>query len=225
MRTEDVVARLEAIGNPGAALGMARYGITANKVYGVSIPNLRNLAKEIGTDSGLARRLWLENSRETRILASMIYAPCELSEELMDRWVKDFDSWEVCDQCCANLFEKHPSAYAKCREWSSRWEEYVKRAGFTLMARLAVSDKTADDAHFEQFFPIIIREAQDSRNYVKKAINWALRQIGKRNLALNRAAIAAAEVIRERDSKSARWVANAALRELTSEAVQSRLRP
>ncbi len=141
----------------------------------------------------------------------------------MDEWVKDFDNWEVCDQCCMNLFEKTEFAYQKCFQWSAREEEFVKRAGFVLMARLAVSDKKASDEEFEQFFPAIKREADDNRNYVKKGINWALRQIGKRNLSLNEKAIEVAGEIKKMDSKSARWIAADALRELTGQGVQARL--
>jgi 3-methyladenine DNA glycosylase AlkD len=142
----------------------------------------------------------------------------------MEKWVLDFDYWEICDQCCMNLFEKTGFAYEKAIEWSLRDEQFVKRAGFVLMARLAVSDKKADDSRFEQFFPMMLREADDERNFVKKAVNWALRQIGKRNLGLNEKAIETAMEIQKIDSKSARWIASDAIRELSGEAVQKRLR-
>jgi len=142
----------------------------------------------------------------------------------MERWVKDFDYWEICDQCCMNLFEKTKLAYQKCAQWSSREEEFVKRAGFVLMARLAVSDKKADDERFERLLPLIKREASDDRNLVKKAVNWALRQIGKRNINLNRTAIETAKKIQEMDSRSARWIAHDTIRELTSDGVQLRLK-
>ncbi len=147
-----------------------------------------------------------------------------VTQEQMEQWVLDFDYWEICDQCCMNLFEKTNFAYYKATGWSSRTEEFVKRAGFVLMARLAVSDKKADDSRFEQFFPILVREAYDERNFVKKAVNWALRQIGKRNLALNKKAIEIAMVIRKIDSSSAKWIASDAIRELSGEAVQKRVR-
>ena len=142
----------------------------------------------------------------------------------METWVKDFDSWDVCDQVCSNLFDKTPFAYRKAIEWSKREEEFVKRAGFVLMATLSVHDKKADNKKFEQFFPIIKRESNDNRNFVKKAVNWALRQIGKRNLSLNKKAIKTAKEIQKMDSKSARWIASDALRELTSEKIQKRLK-
>ncbi|MFC1718653.1 DNA alkylation repair protein [Candidatus Poribacteria bacterium] len=225
MQYEEILGRIEALSNPEAAKGMARYGISTQSVnYGVSIPNLRKIAKEAGRDHSLAQQLWAMDSRETRILAAMIDDPEVVSEKQVDEWVEDLDNWEVCDQCCMNLFEKTEFAYQKCFQWSFREEEFVKRAGFVLMARLAVSDKKASDEQFEQFFPTIEREADDNRNYVKKGINWALRQIGKRNLSLNEKAIKVAGGIQKMDSKSARWIAADALRELTSEAVQERLR-
>jgi len=175
----------------------------------------------VGADT---QRLWATGIRETQILASMIDDPKMITEAQMEEWVQDFHYWEICDQCCMNLFEKTGFAYQKAVEWSSDDGEFVKRAGFVLMARLAVSDKKADDGQFEGFLPIIKREASDDRNNVKKGVNWALRQIGKRNRSLNREAIAAAEEIRKTDSRSAGWIASDALRELTSEAVQKRLR-
>jgi 3-methyladenine DNA glycosylase AlkD len=224
MQYSDILDKLRALSNPKAVAGMTRFGINPENTYGVSIPNLRSLAKEIGKDHVLAKELWASGIHEARILASMIDDPKMATEAQMERWVKDFDSWDVCDQCCMNLFEKTEYAYQKCVEWSSREAEFVKRAGFVLMARLAVSDKKAGDEEFTEFFPIIQRESIDERNYVKKAVNWALRQIGKRNRSLNRTAIRAAEEIQEITSRSAKWIASDALRELTSEAVQKRLK-
>ena len=146
-----------------------------------------------------------------------------ITEKQMESWVKTFDSWDVCDQCCSNLFDKNILAYRKIVEWTRRDEEFVKRAGFVLMATLAVHDKKAKDATFLEFLPIIRRESVDTRNFVKKAANWALRQIGKRNLNLNKKAIETAKMIQEMDSKSAKWIASDAIRELTSEMVQKRL--
>jgi len=223
MRYEEVIARLESLADPAAVEGMARYGITANKVYGVSIPNLRLLAKEIGKDHELAGRLWQDDARETRILACMVDPPRMVDEEQAERWVADFDSWEVCDQCCANLLEGTPFAYAKAAAWSERPEEFVKRAGFVLMARLAVSDKREPDERFAAFLPLILREATDKRNFVKKAVNWALRQIGKRDRNLNRLALATAREMQSLASPAARWIAADAIRELQSEYVQQRL--
>ncbi len=224
MQYGDILEKLKALSDPKAVEGMARFGINPENTYGVSIPNLRKMAREIGRNRPLARQLWASAIHEACILASMIDEPKTVSEEQMESWVADFDSWDVCDQCCMNLFEKTKFAYQKAVEWSSSDKEFVKRAGFVLMARLAVSDKKADDKQFEEFFPIIKREASDNRNYVKKAVNWALRQIGKRSPGLNGKAIETAGEIQEIDSRSAKWIASDALRELTSEAVQERLR-
>lgn len=223
MNLKEILAKLESLADPKAVEGMARFGITTEKVYGVPIPDLRAMAKEIGTDHGLAQRLWAEKIRETMILASMIDDPKMVDEKQVDRWVRDFDNWEVCDQCCTNLFDKTRFTYDKAVEWSSNDREFVKRAGFALMARLAWTDKKATDKQLEKFLPIIKRESVDERNFVKKAVNWALRQIGKRNAALNKKAIACAKQIQKMDSKSAKWIAADALRELTSKAVHKRL--
>lgn len=203
---------------------MARYGINPDNAYGVSIPTLRKLAKETGHHHALALQLWETGIHEARILASMVDDPREVTETQMDAWVEDFDSWDVCDQACANLFDKTPNAYHKAVEWSERSDEFVKRAGFALMATLAVHDKAAGDEQFEGFLPLILKHAADERNFVRKAVNWALRQIGKRSLALNRKAIQAAEEIARIDSKAARWIAADALRELRSPKIQERLK-
>ena len=219
----DILDKLKALSDPKAVEGMARYGINPENTYGVSIPNLRKIARETGKNHALAQELWVSGIHEARIIASMIDDPKMATEEQLESWVKDFDSWDVCDQCCMNLFEKTGFAYRKAVEWSERDEEFVKRAGFVLMARLAVSDKKADDKQFEALLPIVRREASDNRNFVKKAVNWALRQIGKRNAILNRKAIETAEEIQKMDSRSAKWIASDAIRELTSESVQKRL--
>jgi 3-methyladenine DNA glycosylase AlkD len=219
----DILNKLKALSNPKAVEGMARYGINPENTYGISIPNLRKIARETGKNHTLAQELWASGIHEARILASMIDDPKIATEEQLESWVKDFDSWDVCDQCCMNLFEKTGLAYRKADEWSERYEEFVKRAGFVLMARLAVCDKKADDGQFEVFLPVIRREASDNRNYVKKAVNWALRQIGKRNANLNRKAIETSKEIENLDSRSARWIASDAIRELTSEPVRKRL--
>jgi 3-methyladenine DNA glycosylase AlkD len=212
------------LSDPKAVAGMARFGINPENAYGVSIPNLRRMAKQIGRDHPLALRLWNSGIHEARILASMIDPPEMVTEEQMDNWVKDFDSWGVCDQCCSNLFDKTKFAHKKAIQWSKRREEFVKRAGFVLMATLAVHDKEAGDKEFLKFLPIIKREATDERNFVKKAVNWALRQIGKRNLSLNKMAIQTAKEIQKMDSRAARWIASDALRELTGGPVQKKLR-
>ena len=218
-----LLKQLKALSQPKAIANLAKFGITPERTFGVSLPDLRKLAKELGTDHQFAQQLWTNNIRETRILASLIADPQLISEQQMEQWALDFDYWEICDQCCSNLFRYTPIAYQKAIEWSTREEEFVKRAGFALMAGLVISDKKAPNTQFEQFFPLIIREATDARPMVKKAINWALRQMGKRNLELNKRAIDTAKVLQKLDAKSANWIASDALRELRSEAVQKRL--
>jgi 3-methyladenine DNA glycosylase AlkD len=224
MTVNEIISKLKQQANPEAVKGMAKFGITGAVVYGVSIPALRDMASEIGINNELALKLWDINSRETRILASMIGDPQKVTIRQMETWVKGFDSWEVCDQCCMNLFEKTPFAFDMAAKWHTRKEEFVKRAAFVLMARLAVSDKKAEDNKFMSFFPYIRQEAVDDRNMVKKAVNWGLRQIGKRNPFLNNKAIKIAEEIKEITSKCAQWIASDALRELKSDPVQKRLK-
>ena len=220
---KEILEKLKTLSDPKAVEGMARFGINAKNTYGVSIPDLRKMAKGIGKNHILAQKLWDSGIHEARILAGMIDLPERVTEKQMKHWVKDFNSWDVCDQVCSNLFDKTKFAHKKAIEWSKRREEFVKRAGFVLMAALAVHDKEASDKEFLKFLPIIKREATDERNFVKKAVNWALRQIGKRNSALNKIAIQTAKEIQKIDSKSARWIASDAIRELTSEAVQKKL--
>jgi 3-methyladenine DNA glycosylase AlkD len=203
---------------------MARFGINPENTLGVSVPNLRKIAKEAGRDHSLARELWSSGIHEARILASMVDEPGKVTEEQVESWIKDFDSWDVCDQCCMNLFDKLPFAYKKAVEFSKKEREFEKRAGFALMACLSWHDKEAGDEKFEAFFPHIIEGAADDRNYVKNAVNWALRQVGKRNRNLNEKAIKCAKEIEKIDAKSARWIASDALRELDGEAVQKRLK-
>lgn len=224
MNIEDVLDRLNALANPENVAGMARYGISTKGTLGVSVPKLRKLAKEIGRDHALALALWASGVHEARTLAVLVDDPRQVSEAQMEAWVADFDSWDVCDGCCSDLFDRTPFAYGKAVEWSAREEEFVKRAAFALMAALAVHEKKAPDERFTAFLPVIKRESTDDRNFVRKAVNWALRQIGKRNRALNAAAIATAREIREIDSRAARWIAADALRELTGDKVQRRLR-
>ncbi|MBI3763615.1 MAG: DNA alkylation repair protein [Chloroflexi bacterium] len=224
MKLSQVLERLKSLSNPDAVSGMARFGINPHNTYGVSVPDLRKIAKEAGRDHALAGQLWSSGIHEARILASMVDDPALVTEAQMERWVKDFDSWDTCDQCCMNLFDKTRFAYKKAMQWSRRPEEFVKRAGFALMASLAVHDKDASDEQMAKFLPVIEREAGDARNFVKKAVNWALRQIGKRNSNLNKAAIRTAKEIQKSDSKAANWIAADALRELTSEAARQRLR-
>jgi 3-methyladenine DNA glycosylase AlkD len=224
MDFEDIIGELESLSNPEDIAGMARFGIKSNKAYGVRMPELTRIAREVGKNHQLAEELWRHGYTETRILACMVDDPKEVTEEQMERWALEFNSWDVCDQCCMKLFRKTPYAYQKIEEWSARDEEFVKRAAFTLIATLAVHDKKADDEKFEELFSLIIRESGDERNFVKKAVNWALRQIGKRNLDLNRKAIAVAEKIDQLNSRSAKWIAKDAIRELESDKVLEKLR-
>jgi 3-methyladenine DNA glycosylase AlkD len=220
---DDIIERLKAMYNPEAVQGMARFGIKPVNTYGVSVPNLRRMAREVGKDHAMAQQLWLSGIHEARIIAGMIDVPEMVTDVQMESWVKNFDSWDICDQCCSNLFNKTKFAYQKAVEWSKREEEFVKRAGFTLMATLAVNDKKAADEKFLKFLQVIKDGSVDDRNFVRKAVNWALRQIGKRNHNLNEMAIKVAEEIQQTSSKSARWIASDAIRELTSEAVRNRL--
>jgi len=222
MGCEEILKQLKSLYNPDAVAGMARFGINATNTYGVSIPVLRKMAKQIGKNHLLAEKLWNSGIHEARILAPLIDPPETVTERQMETWVKDFDSWDVCDQCCSNLFDKTKFAHKKALEWSKRREAFVKRAGFVLMATLAVHDKETDNQKFLRFLPVIKREATDERNFVKKAVNWALRQIGKRNSALNKIAIQTAKQIEKMDSKSARWIASDAIRELTHRAIQKK---
>jgi 3-methyladenine DNA glycosylase AlkD len=221
---DEILERLRSLADPDSLEGMKRYGINTENAYGVSLYALRPLAREIGKDHELAQKLWDSGIHEARILAPMVDEPGKVTEKQMEDWVSDIDSWDICDQTCSNLFDKTSYAYKKAVEWSSRDEEFVKRAGFVLMAALSVHDKKALDEKFEEFFPMILREADDDRNFVKKAVNWALRQIGKRNIGLNKKAIKVAEKILEEDSKAARWISTDALRELKSERVQKRVK-
>jgi len=214
MEFEQVLEEMKAVANPKSLEGMKKFGINTKKAYGVSIPDLRKLAKTIGKNHELAQRLWDSQIHEGRILASMIDDVNKVTEEQMDSWTDEFDSWDVCDQVCSNLFDKTEFAHMKAIEWTRSKKEFVKRAGFAMMAVLAVHDKNAKDESFEKFFSIIHREATDERNFVKKSVNWALRQIGKRNRSLNKKTIALAKEMEKMDSKSAKWIASDALREL-----------
>ncbi|QEM08809.1 DNA alkylation repair protein [Mucilaginibacter rubeus] len=196
--------------------GMARFGIDSSRALGVKLPEIRKLAKLIKKDHELALALWDTQVHEARMLASMIAEPKQVTPELMDKWVADFYSWDICDQVCGNLFDRTPFAIDKAIEYSSHQEEFVKRAGFVLMAEYAIHNKTAPDEVFLNLFPIMEREAWDNRNFVKKAINWALRQIGKRNNILKVNAINTARNIYNQSSKSAKWIAKSAIDELIS---------
>jgi 3-methyladenine DNA glycosylase AlkD len=217
---DEVVARLRGMGSERNREGMARFGINTEKALGIGVTQLRKLARSIGRDHELAADLWATGIHEARILASMVDEPSMVTRGQMDRWARDFDSWDLVDQCCGNLFDKTPHAWDKAVQWSKRKPEFTKRAGFALMAWLAVHDKTAPDKRFRELLSLIEQAADDDRNFVKKAVNWALRQIGKRNAALNGAALKTAHKIAKRDSKSARWIARDAIRELETRRVR-----
>ena len=212
---DQVIVMLHQHANPQNAEGMARFGIRSAHLLGIAIPALRKMAREIGRNHTLALELWHSGIHEARILASMLADPHLVTPQQMEAWVNDFDSWDLCDQVCGNLFDKTPYAYQKAIEWCHREPEFVRRAGFVMMAELAVHDKKAADESFLPFFPLIQQYATDERNFVKKAVNWALRQIGKRNPSLLVQAIACANSIQQIDSKTAQWVAKDALRELS----------
>ena len=221
---DDVIVKLKSRARPEHLEEMTKYEIPREQRLCISVPELRKLAKEIGKDHKLAVDLWGTGIGEARILATMIDDPDELTEEQMEDWVKDIDSWDVCDQVCMNLFRNNQLAWKKILDWSEREEEFVKRTAFSLIACLAWHDKKAADEEFLELLSIIVREAVDERNFVKKAVNWALRSIGKRNISLNKAAINTAKEIQRLDSRAARWIASDAIRELESNAIQNRLR-
>ncbi|MDD4004620.1 MAG: DNA alkylation repair protein [Elusimicrobiaceae bacterium] len=204
--------------------GMARYGITAKNALGVSMPEIRALARRTGRNAALARQLWASGVHEMRILAGLVHVPGEFSGLEADAWCADFHSWDVCDQTCLNLVRHTPFARAKTAQWAEDEREFVRRAGFSLMAVLAVHDKAAADAEFVRCLSVICRYCGDERNMVKKAVNWALRQIGKRNAALNAHAIEAARAMLRLQSRAGNWIARDALRELCSESVARRLK-
>jgi 3-methyladenine DNA glycosylase AlkD len=219
----NVLSKLEAKAKPRNVEGMAKFGMSVKSRLGVSVPEMRKIAKAVGHDHPLALALWKTGIAEAQIVAALIDDPAAVSSAQMDRWVKDFDSWDVCDQACLSLFDKSPLAWRKIPEWAEREEEFVKRAAFALIAGLAWHDKQAVDQTFVDLFPILMKGADDDRNFVKKAVSWAIRNIGKRNPKLNRAAVKLAKDIQRMGSKAARWVAADAIRELQSEAVQRRL--
>lgn len=221
---DEVMEQLKSKAKEDQLQGMARFAIVGDQRLGVSVPDMRKIAKDIGKDHQLALDLWETGVPEGMIVAGMIAEPEKLTEQQMENWVVDINSWDICDQVCMNLFEKTPLAERKIYEWSLREEEFVKRASYALIACLAWHDKEANNEAFTQYFPVIVDGATDERNFVKKAVNWALRNIGKRNQALNKEAIEVAKEIQGIDSKSARWIASNAIRELENEKVQERLR-
>lgn len=219
-----LIEELEANTNEANIAGMARFGISCSKAYGISIPDLRAMAKPFRKNHGLAKLLIHSGSHEGRILAGFIGDSSKVTPEEMDEWVLLLENWADCDGLCGDIWTGSGNAVQKANEWSLRPEEVVKRAAFSLMARLAVHDKSAPDPVFLDFLPIIAREAHDERNLVKKAVNWALRQIGKRNETLLHAAIECGEEIQKQGSKAARWIASDALRELRGKEVKLTLK-
>jgi 3-methyladenine DNA glycosylase AlkD len=218
-----VLKTLRRIADPSRLEGMARYGIATDRALGITVTELRNVARALGRDHRLAAALWATEVHEARILATLVDDPAKVTEAQMERWVRAVDSWDLCDAMCGNLFDRTPFAFDKAALWSTRDGEFTKRAAFALMAWSAVHRKDVPDAQLERFFPLIEAQATDDRTYVRKAVNWALRQIGKRSHRLNRKAIAAARRIAKLDSRAARWISSDALRELESGAVQERL--
>ncbi|HEY4979539.1 MAG TPA: DNA alkylation repair protein [Candidatus Acidoferrum sp.] len=219
-----VVEELKRLGSRRNVEGMARFGIRAKVCYGVAKPALDELAKEIGKNHQLALELWDSGVHDARILAGMVDDAKQVTASQMERWVRDFDNWDICDGTCCHLFVFTKAAWTKAYAWSKRKNEFQKRAGFALAAYLAYRDKAASDGEFREFLKVIEREARDERNFVRKAVNWALRNIGKRNLRLNREAIRLAEKLRKNKLPVTRWIAGDALRELQGEAVQRRVR-
>ena len=236
MDYEEIIKKLKALENPKNVAGMARFGIRPKiKVLGIPIPKLRKLAKEIlknvgsPTPHNLALKLFDSGTHEARILTGYIAEPEKITEKQFEKWVKTFDSWDVVDQVCSSCLYKTSFVVKKIFELAERKEEFVKRTAFTLICCLsahnlpAQAGKNMPDKEFIKFFPIIKKASTDERNFVKKAVNWALRQIGKRNKKLNKEAINLAKDIQKMDNKGALWIAKDAIRELTSLAVKRRL--
>jgi 3-methyladenine DNA glycosylase AlkD len=224
MTCNEILREMKRHANKANVAGMAQFGINPKGTLGLSMPFLRALAKRTGTDRILAQRLWRSGIHEARILAALIDDPRRVTPVQMDRWIRDFDSWDVCDQVCGNLFDRTRYARRKAAVWAKKQPEYQRRAGFALMAALAWHDMEAKDEVFLGYLPLIERYAFDDRNFVKKAVNWALRNIGKRNRALNKAAILCARRIAKQDSRAARWIAKDALRELTDPKTVARIK-
>lgn len=218
MTTKEIVKKLKSLSDPKNIEDMKRFAVGGKNTLGISMPVLRQIAQDLGKNHQLARELWASEIHEARILASLVDEVKLVNEKQMDSWVKDFDSWDVCDQVCMNLFDKTEFAFNKAIEWASRMEEFQKRAGFALMACLAWHQKEGKeiDKKLKKFFPIILRESTDERNFVRKAVNWALRQIGKRNAALCAQALQTAREILKKypNNKTAHWITQDVIREL-----------
>ena len=214
VKSANVLAELRRLANPTNVAGMARFGIVGQNLLGIPVVQLRAIAKRTGRNHALAEELWASGIFEARILAAFVAEPAQLTRRQANAWAKDFECWADCDGLCIHLFRKTPFAHDLAVAWSGRREELVKRAGFTMMATLAVHDKAASNEIFRGYLGRVHEASADERHNVKKGVNWALRQIGKRNPILNREAIRMAKRILERDSRAARWIAGDALREL-----------
>ena len=220
MTFEEAIARLKALENPEkVAFKKAKFGVEANNSLGIYHKDLNALAKQIGKNNVLAEQLFDSGIYEARLLCSKIVVAKEVTEALMEKWVATFENWEICDSFCMGVFAKGNFAKQKILEWTQRSREFEKRAGFTVMAAYCMADKKAPNEVYEAFLPIIIREAMDERLYVKKAVNWALRSIGKRNIDLNKRAIEVAKEIQQLDNKATKWIASDAIKELTGDKV------
>jgi len=227
MRVTEIVKHLSSLGSVKNVEGMSHFGITTTKSFGVPTPVLKQFAREVKKQAevrhALAQELWETGIYDARAVAFLIDDPKQVTKKQMDAWAMDFDNWATVDGTCGYLFCLTPFAYEKAVEWAGKKPEFLKRAGFSLMAYLAVHDKKADDTELAAFLPLIEKHSDDDRNFVRKAVNWALRQIGKRNLELNKQALEAANRIKLQNTKPARWIAADAIRELTSQAVIERL--
>lgn len=223
-RLADALALLQREARPAEVAGMARFGIDVEQRLGLSVPAMRRVAKALGRDHELALALWDTGIPDARIVASMVADPARLTSRQMDGWVRGLRSWDVCDQVCGSAFLESPWAWKKVAAWSGRRDEFARRAAFALLATLAVHDHGSADERFVRALALVEAAADDDRNFVRKAVNWALRNIGKRNATLNAAAIEAAQRIGQRGTRAACWIAADALRELTNPARQARLR-
>ena len=221
---DDILVKLKCMSNPEAVKWMARYGINSKNNLGIQVCKLREVAKDIDQDHELALKLWNSGIHDARLLACFIDNPVEVTGKQMDSWAQTFDSWDICDQACTSLFDRSPLAWAKIFEWADQTDEFVKRGAFSLIAGLTVHDKKASDSKFEQLIPLIKKHSYDERNYVKKAVNWAIRNIGKRNKNLNQRMIKLSRELLQIDSKAAKWIASNSLRELTSIKIQKRIK-
>lgn len=222
MKTADqVIEQLQTSARPDQLDGMARFGLTGARRLGVAVPDMRRIAKAVGRDHGLALALYATGIPEAMMVASMIDVPAEVTDAQMEAWVVDFAAWDVCDQVCMNLFEKTPLAWQKIHDWSTRDEEFVKRAAFALIACLAWHHKTATDDQFVVLIPVIRAGATDERNMVKKAVSWALRNMGKRSPTLRTVALQTAQDLRQIDSRPARWIAADVQRDLARATVRA----